>query len=64
MNLPQTNLCKYCGKKPKIVAAAGEVYYAQCRCGKWSPYEFCAASPRGAVNNWNTYNTKKDVSCQ
>ena len=59
-DLPKANPCKYCGGKPKIAVAAGEIFYAQCKCGKWSPYEFCAASRKGAINNWNTYNTKRD----
>lgn len=55
------NLCKHCGKSPKIVAFPGDLFYAQCRCNKWNPYDFCGATKNGAIRSWNTLNTKKDV---
>ena len=60
IKLPDTNLCRYCGKKPRIVTVFGSLYYAQCKCNKWNPYEFVGTTPVKAINNWNTFNTKKD----
>lgn len=55
---PDALPCKYCGKQPRIVGVPGDLFYAQCSCGKWHPYEFCGGSIAGAINNWNLYNDK------
>lgn len=53
------NPCKYCRGMPKVISAPGDLYYAQCHCGKWSPYEFIGSTVQHAIENWNTYNLPK-----
>lgn len=48
--------CKYCKKMPHIQRVDGDIYYTQCQCGKWSPYQFMGATPRTAIESWNEYN--------
>lgn len=60
MMLPESNPCKYCGGKPRVATVPGDLHYAQCKCGNWNPYEFIGSTPRGAIENWNTYNPKRN----
>lgn len=48
--------CKYCKRLPKVVNIGGDLFYAQCQCGKWGPYDFCGATKLRTIENWNTYN--------
>lgn len=58
----QLNPCKHCRGLPRIVSAPGDLYYAQCTCGKWSPYEFIGTTKQRAAENWNTYNLPKGAN--
>lgn len=58
----QLNPCKHCRGLPKIVSAPGDLYYAQCTCGKWNPYEFIGTTKQRAAENWNTYNLPKGAN--
>lgn len=49
-------VCKYCKKMPHVVCIGGDLFYAQCNCGKWSPYDFCGATKERTIQNWNEYN--------
>ena len=48
--------CIKCGKLPTIRKEAGNLYYAQCRCGKWNTYEHLGTTKNGAINVWNMAN--------
>lgn len=56
MNNITVNPCKYCHRMPNVVGVRGDLYYAQCRCGKWNPYEFIGTTRLHALENWNTFN--------
>lgn len=52
----EPNPCKYCGRTPQVVSVRGDLFYAQCLCDKWHPYEFVGATSTRALENWNTFN--------
>lgn len=56
--IPEAHPCKHCKRQPTVVSVPGDVFYAQCVCGKWNPYEFIGVNPAGAIENWNIYNPK------
>lgn len=47
--------CLHCKQKPKLVEIHG-MYYAQCSCGAWNPYEFVGVKKITAIAQWNIYN--------
>lgn len=49
-------VCKYCKKNPKVIVIGGDLFYVQCHCGKWGPYEFLGHTKTQAIKNWNDYN--------
>lgn len=55
-NEEQLAPCKYCGRMPNIVKFEENLYYAQCSCNRWSPYEFLGFCYKSAVRVWNIYN--------
>lgn len=48
--------CIRCGKMPTIIDMK-DICYAQCPCGKWNLYEFCAVRPDLAIKEWNKANS-------
>lgn len=52
--------CCNCGKLPIVRRHAGDLYYAQCNCGKWSPYEALGFSEKSAIEHWNDLNRPID----
>lgn len=53
---PILEKCCNCGKYPTVREAAGGLYYAQCNCGKWSPYEALGMTTKGAILHWDELN--------
>lgn len=51
--------CKYCGEIPNTTRVEGDIYYTQCCCGKWNPYEFMGATKLSSKKAWNFYNGKE-----
>lgn len=49
--------CKKCKRQPVIKEIEG-LFYAQCRCDKWNPYEHLGVSRKACINNWNFANTR------
>lgn len=50
--MPKPDSCFYCNKKPRIVDMS-DLFYVQCDCGKWNPYEFCGSTRNNAISQWN-----------
>lgn len=48
--------CIYCGNAPRVVDMGG-LFYVQCKCGNFNPYEFCGIRPKNAVAVWNDANS-------
>jgi len=48
--------CIYCGSLP-YVRDLGGLFYAQCNCGNFNPYEFCGVHPKNAIGAWNEANS-------
>lgn len=54
--------CKKCGHIGKVVKISG-LYYVQCHhCNKWDPYQFLGATPKGAISEWNRYNSSGKIT--
>lgn len=49
--------CKKCKNKPSIKEIGG-MFYAQCRCDKWDPYEHLGITYAACARNWNLANTR------
>jgi len=47
--------CIHCKRQPRIVEIGG-IFYVQCLCGKWKPYEFMGARKATAYAQWNAFN--------
>jgi len=50
------NPCRYCRGIPRVIVAPGDLFYTQCKCTKWNPYEFLGTSKKASVENWNMFN--------
>lgn len=54
----ETAKCKWCGKHPTVKKVAGDLYYVQCGCTKWDPYQFMGSTEKNAIHQWNVFNDK------
>lgn len=45
--------CFYCKQKPTIVRLPGDLFYAQCTCGKHGLYNFIGITEKLAIEQWN-----------
>lgn len=48
--------CIYCGSLP-YVRNLGGLFYVQCSCGNFNPYEFCGIHPKNAMEVWDEANS-------
>lgn len=49
--------CKKCGAQGKIIRIS-DLFYAQCKsCHKWDKFQFLGATEKGAIKEWNLYNS-------
>lgn len=51
----QISPCLHCHNKPTMIEMYG-VYYMQCNCGNWNPYEFAGIRKITAIAQWNIAN--------
>lgn len=51
--MEEISKCVYCGKKPTIVRLPGDLFYAQCMCGKFGIYDFLGITHKLCVEAWN-----------
>lgn len=51
--MQEISKCVYCKNKPNIVRLPGDLFYAQCTCGKHGLYNFIGATRKQAVEQWN-----------
>lgn len=49
----EANKCVYCGQKPTIVRLPGDLFYAQCPCGKHGLYDFLGITRKLCIDTWN-----------
>lgn len=49
------NKCIHCGGLPKIVNVT-DLFYVQCMCGRWNPYQFVGITKKTAIEQWNFEN--------
>lgn len=45
--------CVYCGQQPTIVRLPGDIFYAQCTCGKQGLYDYLGSTSRQCIDVWN-----------
>lgn len=48
--------CIYCGNVPHVLDMGG-LFYVQCKCGNFNPYQFCGLRKKYAMDQWDYANT-------
>lgn len=53
MERKEISKCAYCKNKPNIVRLPGDLFYAQCSCGKQGLYDYLGITEKLCIDTWN-----------
>lgn len=53
MERKEISRCAYCKQKPTIIRLPGDLFYAQCTCGKQGAYDYLGSTEKQCIDVWN-----------